>query len=71
MVDGRRLDGYTISSPCEPKGSGELKSRFSHDAAYINLSIHTSNMNTCYSFTKFIFIFKDFQKYFSCLFSVL
>ena len=23
--DGRRLDGYTISSPCEPKGSGELK----------------------------------------------
>ena len=21
---GRRLDGYTISSPCEPKGSGEL-----------------------------------------------
>ena len=24
-MDGRRLDGYTISSPCEPKGSGELK----------------------------------------------
>ena len=23
--DGRRLDGYTISSPCEPYGSGELK----------------------------------------------
>ena len=23
-MDGRRLDGYTISSPCEPKGSGEL-----------------------------------------------
>ena len=23
--DGRRLDGYTISSPCEPNGSGELK----------------------------------------------
>ena len=22
--DGRRLDGYTISSPCEPNGSGEL-----------------------------------------------
>ena len=22
--DGRRLDAYTISSPCEPKGSGEL-----------------------------------------------
>ena len=24
-TDGRRLDGYTISSPCEPNGSGELK----------------------------------------------
>ena len=24
--DGRRLRGYTISSPCEPNGSGELKS---------------------------------------------
>ena len=23
-TDGRRLDGYTISSPCEPNGSGEL-----------------------------------------------
>ena len=23
-TDGRRLDGYTISSPCEPYGSGEL-----------------------------------------------
>ena len=26
-TDGRRLDGYTISSPCEPNGSGELKKR--------------------------------------------
>ena len=25
--DGRRLDWYTISSPCEPNGSGELKSK--------------------------------------------
>ena len=24
-TDGRRLDGNTISSPCEPNGSGELK----------------------------------------------
>ena len=24
-TDGRRLNGYTISSSCEPKGSGELK----------------------------------------------
>ena len=23
--DGRQCDWYTISSPCEPKGSGELK----------------------------------------------
>ena len=26
--DGRRLDGYTISSPCEPNGSGALKTDF-------------------------------------------
>ena len=25
QTDGRRLDGYTISLPCEPNGSGELK----------------------------------------------
>ena len=24
-TDGRWFDGYTISSPCEPNGSGELK----------------------------------------------
>ena len=24
-ADGCRLDGYTISSSCEPNGSGELK----------------------------------------------
>ena len=24
-TDGRRIHGYTISSPCEPNGSGELK----------------------------------------------
>ena len=27
-TDGRRLDGYTISSPCEPNGSGELIIRY-------------------------------------------
>ena len=27
MADVRRLDGYTISSPCEPNGSGELKTK--------------------------------------------
>ena len=26
-TDGRRLDGYTIGSPCEPNGSGELKTK--------------------------------------------
>ena len=26
-MDGRWHDGYTISSPCEPNGSGELKSK--------------------------------------------
>ena len=26
-TDGRRLDGYPISSPCEPNGSGELNQR--------------------------------------------
>ena len=25
QTDGSRLEGYTISSPCEPNGSGELK----------------------------------------------
>ena len=24
-TDGRRLNGYTISLPCEPNGPGELK----------------------------------------------
>ena len=24
-TDGRRIHGYSISSPCEPNGSGELK----------------------------------------------
>ena len=35
IVDGRRTDdgrttdhGYTISSPCEPEGSGELKNEY-------------------------------------------
>ena len=34
IVDGRQMDdgrtpehGYTISSPCEPEGSGELKTK--------------------------------------------
>ena len=27
-TDRRRLDGSTISSPCEPNGSGELKKSY-------------------------------------------
>ena len=26
--DGRRLDGYTKSSPCEPNESGELTKKY-------------------------------------------
>ena len=40
-TDGRRLDGYTISSACDPKGSGELKSE------------HCSVPEIKYSLTKF------------------
>ena len=36
-MDGRRLDGYTISSPCEPNGSGELKSTMKLVANAINM----------------------------------
>ena len=28
-TDRRWLDGYTISSPCDPNGSGEIKDIFS------------------------------------------
>ena len=37
-TDGRRIHGYNISSPCEPNGSGELKtvgSKFSRAEAYL------------------------------------
>ena len=33
--DGRTEHGYTISSPCEPDGSGELKSRVITNASDI------------------------------------
>ena len=47
IVDGRTDDGrtpehgYTISSPCEPKGSGELKTstcRFSFESSFSPLA---------------------------------
>ena len=34
MTDGGRLDEYTISSPCEPNGSGELKRAITQKASY-------------------------------------
>ena len=36
-TDRRRLDGNTISSPCEPNGSGELKSTTKLVANAINV----------------------------------
>ena len=42
-MDGRRLDGYTISSPCEPNGSGELKrkKKTQTNAQYYYNNVHT------------------------------
>ena len=59
IVDVRRTDGrrrtpehgYTISSPCEPKGSGELKIRFSHDEAHFFKS-QDAHMHICQYQTK-------------------
>ena len=51
--DGRRTDGrttehgYTISSPCEPDGSGELKIPFSHDAAHTRVVGIVYSLPTC------------------------
>ena len=43
-TDGRTTEhGYTISSPCEPDGSGELKNLFSHGVAH---QYHTSYPET-------------------------
>ena len=36
-ADGRRLNGYTISSLCEPNGSGELKSGQNRDINFKKL----------------------------------
>ena len=33
---GRRLDGYTISPPCEPNGSGELKNNMMLFVSFLN-----------------------------------
>ena len=39
LTDRGRLDGYTISSPCEPNGLGELKS--ASLAAWLNCRVTT------------------------------
>ena len=48
MMEGRRLDGYTISSPCEPNGSGELKTRYSlqqQERTLVSLVLHSLSTN--------------------------
>ena len=40
-TDGRRLDGYSISSPCEPNGSGELTIQRNLINVFIYLFIYT------------------------------
>ena len=40
-TDGHWLDGYTISSPCEPNGSGELK--------YVSAIFHEESINESHS----------------------
>ena len=46
-ADGRRLDGYTISSPCEPKGSGELI------ITILNCKLHVFKMKSAMSLLPF------------------
>ena len=62
-ADGRkndrpRLDGYTISSPCEPNGSGELKKlrNFQEDA-----NIVRGNMKPCRKYFLSIYAPYHFQ----------
>ena len=52
-TDGRRLDGYTISSPCEPNGSGELKS-FILGMLCINRLEEHHNMIRLFNLTKLV-----------------
>ena len=46
-TDGCRLDGYTISSPCEPNGSGELIKEL--QVAYKNRKRFTIRLNGTYA----------------------
>ena len=38
-TDGRRLDGYTISSPCDPNGSEELNIQWMPHSFSVNIKI--------------------------------
>ena len=58
-TDGRRLDGYTISSPCEPNGSGELNMCVS---CYISKKIRVGRSLLIFFLLLFFFIFPDFTK---------
>ena len=44
-TDGRRLDGYTISSPCETNGPGELKIKEAAPVAERVRSLYFSALN--------------------------
>ena len=39
MTDGCRLEGYIISSPCEPKGSGELKTKSAVQSVILDVKV--------------------------------
>ena len=78
-TDGRRLDGYTISSPCEPNGSepngsGELKrqDRVMHDKIQppikIKRSLHSLKYIDRFSFDKAL-SFSVYLKFFIICFS--
>ena len=41
MTDGHRLYGYTVSSPCEPNGLGELKTGVSLDSGSRELCLYS------------------------------
>ena len=62
LTDGRRLDGYTISSPCEPNGSGELKI---FNAALQVIKSHASKISP-FQLTLSLYRAAARELYFSC-----
>ena len=45
MYDGRQLDAYTISSPCEPNGSGELINNNGLASLWLHSKFHGNQPN--------------------------